>query len=226
MSQRVAAVIVTYNRLEKLKTVLRTVRAQTTPPDWIVVIDNASNDGTKEFLAAQDDPALDVTRLEENTGGAGGFATGTKRAYDLGADLFWLMDDDCYPEPEALERLGLGVAVVVHEPEQIGTQVVGPLRARREAAGAAGVLLESCDIEGRIVLRGQELLGAVVRGVVDHDDPVGRGRLRTHGAQDGLELLEPVVGHDDRGDALGHAEPLLTVVGRVIVSGDGSAAWP
>jgi GT2 family glycosyltransferase len=105
VSQRVAAVVVTYNRIEKLKTVLEKLHAQTTPPEWIVVVDNASTDGTQEFLAAQRGPSLDITRLEENTGGAGGFATGMKRAYDLGADLFWLMDDDCYPEHDALETL-------------------------------------------------------------------------------------------------------------------------
>jgi len=110
LSQRVAAVVVTYNRLDKLKTVLAKLRAQTTPPEWIVLVDNASTDGTAEFLAGEDDPTLDITRLETNTGGAGGFATGMKRAYDLGADLFWLMDDDCYPEPDALEKLVIGHA--------------------------------------------------------------------------------------------------------------------
>jgi GT2 family glycosyltransferase len=110
VSQRVAAVVVTFNRLDKLKTVLEKLRAQTTPAEWIVIVDNASTDGTREYLAEQIDPTLDITTLEKNTGGAGGFATGMKRAYDLGADLFWLMDDDCYPEADALETLVKGHA--------------------------------------------------------------------------------------------------------------------
>lgn len=108
MSQRVAAVVVTYNRLDKLKTVIAKLEAQTTPAEWIVIVDNASTDGTREYLQTLTNPALDITYLTENTGGAGGFSTGMKRAYDLGADLFWVMDDDCYPYPDCLEKLVTG----------------------------------------------------------------------------------------------------------------------
>ena len=103
---RVAAVIVTYNRLDKLRVVLEKVVAQTAPATWIYVVDNASTDGTAEYLASEPFPGrVEVVSLPENTGGSGGFSTGMARAYAAGADHVWLMDDDCYPGLDALERL-------------------------------------------------------------------------------------------------------------------------
>jgi len=108
---RVAAVIVTYNRVAKLERVLESVAAQSARPEWIVVVDNASTDGTAEYLAAQRERlGLDVLSLPTNTGGAGGFSAGMKHAYELGADAVWIMDDDCYPEPDALGTLEAGLA--------------------------------------------------------------------------------------------------------------------
>ena len=47
--------------------------------------------------------------LSENTGGAGGFSAGMAKGYELGADFLWIMDDDCYPRPDALEELVNGL---------------------------------------------------------------------------------------------------------------------
>lgn len=41
----------------------------------------------------------------DNLGGAGGFSAGVKHAYELGAQWFWVMDDDVMVVPEAIERL-------------------------------------------------------------------------------------------------------------------------
>ena len=43
--------------------------------------------------------------MEENTGGAGGFSAGVRRAYELGAEWFWVMDDDVAIEPDGLAAL-------------------------------------------------------------------------------------------------------------------------
>lgn len=106
----VCAVIVTYNRLAKLKRVLSDVRAQSGDGlESIVVVNNASSDGTAEWLQSQavEEPRLRVVQLDTNTGGAGGFHQGLLEAYHSGAHYAWLMDDDCYPSPHALERLEL-----------------------------------------------------------------------------------------------------------------------
>lgn len=105
---KVAAVIVTFNRQALLKECLAGLFAQARKPDAIFLIDNASSDGTDQFLASQTWPAdidVRVTRLPKNTGGAGGFYEGVKRAHEAGYDWLWMMDDDVQAEPEALARL-------------------------------------------------------------------------------------------------------------------------
>lgn len=98
----VAAVVVTFNRLELLKECVAALRAQTRRPDEIIVVNNGSSDGTVEWLAAQ--PDLTVI-TQENSGSAGGQYTGIKAAYLNGHDWFWCMDDDTIPQPQALEAL-------------------------------------------------------------------------------------------------------------------------
>ncbi|MCD4548951.1 glycosyltransferase family 2 protein [Schaalia sp. lx-260] len=103
---RVAAVVVTYNRCELLQKTLAALEAQTYAPAAIIVVDNASTDDTQHMLAARDSvSSLQVHRLAENTGGAGGFNAGIKIGYTEGYDAFWVMDDDTAPRPEALEKL-------------------------------------------------------------------------------------------------------------------------
>jgi GT2 family glycosyltransferase len=102
----VATVIVTYNRADKLGRVIENVLAQDRPADQVIVVDNASTDSTAEVLAAYEGrPTVSIERLTENTGGAGGFAHGMALAYERGADYVWIMDDDCYADPDALRTL-------------------------------------------------------------------------------------------------------------------------
>lgn len=112
----VAGVVVTFNRLEKLKTVIASIEAQTHPVETLFVIDNASTDGTSEYLASLTTSVrLEVVTMAVNSGGAGGFAEGMLRGYASGADHVWIMDDDCYPKPEALARLIAGFYGAVEE---------------------------------------------------------------------------------------------------------------
>lgn len=102
MSDRVIAVLVTYNRPELFAESLAAIRSQSRPVDGIVVVDNASD--VPVGVGEQGDARL--VRLERNTGGAGGFAVGIAVAVaDAGADLVWAMDDDTVPSPTALEEL-------------------------------------------------------------------------------------------------------------------------
>jgi len=108
---KIAAVVVTYNRKELLKECLDALLAQTRPVDSIILMDNASTDGTPEFLEKMgylSNPVIDYVRLPENTGGAGGFHYGIKRGYEKGFDWLWLMDDDAEPMEDSLELLLIG----------------------------------------------------------------------------------------------------------------------
>ena len=98
---QIAAVIVTFRRLGQLQLTLKACLAE--PLDLVVVVDNASDDETGGWLAAQDDPRLHVVTLPENRGGAGGFEAGLAAVAALGpVDWTVLMDDDARPEPGAI----------------------------------------------------------------------------------------------------------------------------
>ncbi|MBM9400986.1 glycosyltransferase [Gluconacetobacter azotocaptans] len=99
----IAALIVTCNRLDKLKACwAASVRVGF---ERIVIVDNASGDGTGAWLATLDDPRLHVLSLPGNIGGAGGFRQGAR--YLAGQrDIDWVVfyDDDAAPPPDLIER--------------------------------------------------------------------------------------------------------------------------
>lgn len=103
-SQRLVAVVVTHNRLAKLRvTLARLLEASAEDLAAVLVVDNASSDGTVAFLAEQRDPRLKVVSSDKNLGGAGGFETGMRRAVALfDPDWIVVMDDDARPDPGAL----------------------------------------------------------------------------------------------------------------------------
>jgi GT2 family glycosyltransferase len=102
--ERVVAVVVTFNRRQLLLESLAAIEAQEVAPDVVLVIDNASTDGTAEAVRTAH-PHVRLTTLSRNTGGAGGFAFGLATALADGADLVWLMDDDTVPRAGALGAL-------------------------------------------------------------------------------------------------------------------------
>jgi rhamnopyranosyl-N-acetylglucosaminyl-diphospho-decaprenol beta-1,3/1,4-galactofuranosyltransferase len=123
----IAAVVVTYNRKELLTACIDSLMRQTHAPDALYLINNASTDNTLEHLqklnivepilpggnpagvieidSLYKDCTIHYVQMPENTGSAGGFHEGTKRAYENGYDWMWLMDDDCLPEHDCLKKL-------------------------------------------------------------------------------------------------------------------------
>lgn len=123
----VAAVVVTFNRLEKLKNVLAALEAQTRLPEQLIIVNNASTDDTAVYLneyerdfPLKDKTSITIVTLPENVGGAGGFSAGMRKGYELGADFVWIFDDDGYPQPTALEKLLVGYD---HAVEGLGPDV-------------------------------------------------------------------------------------------------------
>jgi GT2 family glycosyltransferase len=121
----VAAIVVTRNRPELLKRCLAAIDAQAYPISQVVVIDNASDQPTCELLAAERAHRIadfHAIRLEENTGGAGGFHAGMRACLALPCTHMWLMDDDCEPEPAAMAEL-VAAAAIVGEDAVLGSNV-------------------------------------------------------------------------------------------------------
>jgi GT2 family glycosyltransferase len=107
MNSNVCAILVTYNRLETLKTALEHVLAQLVKPTTILIVDNCSTDGTIEFLQSlHGRDNIYCLFMDNNTGSAGAIAAGmtlglTHNKYDY----FWVLDDDTFYAPNALKDL-------------------------------------------------------------------------------------------------------------------------
>ncbi|MEW6162060.1 MAG: glycosyltransferase family 2 protein [Nitrospirota bacterium] len=145
--ERIAANIPTYNRKQLLGECLDALLNQTYPLDAIYIIDNASTDGTPEFLLERGfinvlltpdkepiksvkaiplptfpDKTVEIhyVRMPENTGSAGGYYEGIKMGYKAGFDWLWLMDNDGEPREDALEMLLKAIKSICYQEKKIG----------------------------------------------------------------------------------------------------------
>lgn len=105
----IGVVLVTFNRLEKLKHSLLCYSNQIFKPRYILVVNNCSTDGTEEFLetwqAVDETIEKIVINLPQNTGGSGGYYAGMQAAIQKDAEWIWVADDDAYPRIDALENM-------------------------------------------------------------------------------------------------------------------------
>ncbi|MGN8119650.1 glycosyltransferase [Labrys sp. 22185] len=126
MHEKICAVVVSYNRAYLLKFSLEAIQHQTIHCD-ILVVDNASTDNSLAVIeeAKMINPKVRSLILPRNIGGAGGFHAGIKEAYNLGYDLFWLLDDDAIASSTALEKLLLARERLTSEPGSIAPGFYG-----------------------------------------------------------------------------------------------------
>lgn len=103
---KIAAVVVTYNRIDLLKECINALEEQKVECD-ILIVNNNSDDGTREWIKEymRDHKNVFCHSLKKNTGGAGGFNHGMKWAVQAGYDYVWIMDDDCIVKEDSLEKL-------------------------------------------------------------------------------------------------------------------------
>lgn len=132
----VCAIVVTRNHKDRLPGCLDSLLAQSRPIDRIVVIDNASTDGTDAFLDSQY-PALGKISLKEYAGEAGALASGMRWAHCQKFDWIWTFDDGIEVAPDCLETmLSFG-----DEADMIQVQ----------RGAARGARAESCDFRGTLI---------------------------------------------------------------------------
>ncbi|MEM6701887.1 MAG: glycosyltransferase family 2 protein [Acidobacteriota bacterium] len=115
MSYFVDVGILNWNGLKHLKPCLDALSEQRDPGvDWrIVVFDNGSTDGSREWLAALDLPRLVVVESERNLGFCGGY---NRLIEESPADAIALLNNDTRPQPEWLAEL---VAALRCAPEDV-----------------------------------------------------------------------------------------------------------
>ncbi len=123
LCEKLAIVVVTYKRQELLEKLMDSYKTLTVHPWRIIIIDNEGSEQTKSMTkqfsadlkeawgtttadAEGNSERVVYQAMTENTGGAGGFSAGMQRAYKLGAEWFWVMDDDVAVTSDALEKLG------------------------------------------------------------------------------------------------------------------------
>ncbi|MBR1871273.1 MAG: glycosyltransferase [Kiritimatiellae bacterium] len=112
----VCIVVATHNRIECLKNLLAAIDG-TAPGADVLVVDNASTDGTCEFATGelrfadvskgmpQYGSRRMILRLPVNAGGSGAFHEGMRLAYETGYEYIWVMDDDVVALPGAIDAL-------------------------------------------------------------------------------------------------------------------------
>lgn len=107
-ARKVAAVIVNYNGGLLLGQCLQALEAQTLPPHRIIVVDNASSDGSVESIIAKHS-TVQVLRCTENLG----FAKANNLGISAAEDCEWVacLNPDAFPEPDWLERLMRGATL-------------------------------------------------------------------------------------------------------------------
>ncbi len=106
----ITVVVATHNRKEKLRVCLTAVTRQTHPASQIIVVDDASSDGTGKMIAAEF-PQVEYVRLETNRGPA---AARNKGASLAKGTILAFTDDDCEPPPDWLEALQKGFEKYPH----------------------------------------------------------------------------------------------------------------
>lgn len=88
---KIAVVLVTFNRLDKLKQAVEYYEQQTYPIQEVVIVDNHSTDRTiqylKEWVNGKGNFKRKTVLPNENCGGAGGFGAGMDEVLDEVGDM-------------------------------------------------------------------------------------------------------------------------------------------
>lgn len=164
---RITASILTYNAMATISDVLAGLEAQSLQPDRVVIVDNASQDGTAEFIRGLPG-GIDKLLLDENLGVGAGHNAAWRYIFEQGGcDYIWTLENDSIPPSDCLgllaatatrlERSGISFGAVT--PRQISpgqhpgrgsgghpalkkTMTFNGALIQREAISAAGFIRE------------------------------------------------------------------------------------
>jgi hypothetical protein len=116
----VVTVILNTNRGEDTLACLTTLEDASYRPQHVIVLDNASTDGSPEVIARRF-PEVELIHLEENQGYAGNNNVGIERALALGAGWVFVLNEDTIVAEDCITRM---IEAAEQDP-QVG--IVGPM---------------------------------------------------------------------------------------------------
>jgi GT2 family glycosyltransferase len=122
----IACVIVAYNNAGNLGQLLDALLNQSEPIAEIILVDNASSDGTTRMIK-QTFPQVTLFANPSNTGVGGGYAQGMEYAFKKGYNWIWLLDADSLPQVSALEQLMTALVNLMPVHPRIGILASSPI---------------------------------------------------------------------------------------------------
>jgi len=138
-----AVIVVTHDHVGTLPACFAALAALDPAPAEIVVIDNASADGSAEFAETSTDAGLRLIREDTNTG----FAAAVNRGLsETSAPWVLLLNPDCAPGPDFVARMFAAAKQTPNESE-IGSITGRLIRSTDQALGPGRIL----DAAGMVV---------------------------------------------------------------------------
>lgn len=160
---KIASVIVTFNRLTELKIAIKRYEEQNFLPAYVIVVDNSSSDGTKEFLDEWEKIVAPfkkvVIHLPQNLGGSGGFYEGLKYALNTTCDWYWIADDDAFLDADTFEKMALferEYAEVVRKCSAICCSVVRNPKSMEIDVGHRRRIAKKCGMPKQYIIPAEE----------------------------------------------------------------------
>lgn len=103
VSGRILAIVVTFNGLEWIDRCLGSLMSSQVPTD-VMVVDNASKDGTTEYVK-EHFPSVKVVECKDNLGFGAANNIGFRHALENGYDYVYLLNQDAWVFPDTFSRL-------------------------------------------------------------------------------------------------------------------------
>jgi GT2 family glycosyltransferase len=105
-STEVVAVILCWNGITTLPEVVEAVARQSHGIRRVIIVDNGSTDGSREWIQEHARGAVSAMLLASNLGVGAGHNAGWQAALDdPGCTFIWSLEHDCVPEPDCLRQL-------------------------------------------------------------------------------------------------------------------------
>ena len=131
MKQSIASVTIAYNGAKILPRQMDALLGQARALQEIIVVDNASTDGTSAMLAERY-PQVTVLRMKENVGAAGAWARGLSyAALEKQHEWVWSFDDDSVPNAFVLANLLDGIGSLNGTQADVG--MVAPMPVHQKS---------------------------------------------------------------------------------------------